>query len=363
MTFYDLIQLDPNAIRARIQKTDDPKEIRRMRIAVVVRSVLIVLFAILFISLMNAWFGAYNSSMAVSIFCVLLAVRFVGYGYNIYDSLLSMAIVFALLVICPVAAYNAGFLMKLILYIGSLLIIMILTTQQPQMGNGGLYTFSFVFLAQNPVYGQQLLQRAELAALGFVICGIVLWRNHRKQFVDVRLRDIWKEVRLSSQKFQWQQRLALGVGLLLSIFSMTHVERFMWIGFACGSLLSDYNVENNVHEKFKDRLIGAVIGSLAFYLLYQIIPAKFYPFFGPIGGVCLGLCTDYKHKTMLNCFGALMMAAGMFGLKSVVLMRMGYTLLGIIFALAFFYLYDHFLMKGLLKKGQDPIAQSFETHD
>ncbi len=361
MRFYDLIQLDPGTMRQRIAKTANVKQIRRMRLAMVVRSVLIVLFSILFVSLMNMWFGAYNSSMAIALFCVLLAVRFVGYGYNIYDSLLGMLIVFALLLVSPVVAATANFFVKLIVYIISLLIIMVLTTRQPQMGNGGLYTFSFVFLCQNPVYGQQFIQRAELTLLGFVLCGLVLWRNHKDEFKTVRLSDVIKDCTIHNKLFQWQLRLALGVGIVLSIFSIVHAERFMWIGFACGSLLSDYNVENNVHEKFTDRLVGAVLGSFAFYALYELIPMQFHALFGPIGGVCLGLCTSYKYKTMINCFGALMIASTLYGVQNAVLMRMSYTLIGILAALIFYYLYDHFLMKGLLRKGSDPIAESFKS--
>ncbi len=360
MSFYNMIQLDPAAIRAMIRKTDDKKEIRRLKLASVVRSLLIVIFAILFISLMSALFGTANSSMAVSIFCILLAVRFVGYGYNIKDSLFGMFIVFAILLCCPVLAYNCHFLGKLVIYTLSLLVMLILAAQQPQMGNGGLLTFSFVFLCENPVYGEDFIQRAWMTLLGFALCGLVLYRNHKNQNREIRLLSLLKKIDLHNKLFQWQLRLALGVGLVLSLFSWLGAGKFMWIGFTCGSLLSDYNVENNIHEKFTDRLVGAVIGSFAFYLIYQIVPARFHPFFGPIGGFCLGICTEYKHKTMINCFGALMMAVSLYDLKTAVFMRIGNTLLGIIFALVFFYLYDRFLMKGLLKKGQDPIAQSFK---
>lgn len=362
MSFYQLIQLDPASLYAKTAKTNDPKEKRRYRLAAFVRSLLIVIFAVFFISLMTGLFGAYNSSMAVSLFCILLAIRFVGFGYNIADSLVNLAIVFAILLCCPVLAFQVNLFFKLLIYIGSLLVILVMTAQKPQMGNGGLYTFSFVFLCQNPVYGQEFEQRAWMTLVGFLLCGLVLWRNHKNEEKDVRFWNILKNIRFDSKLFQWQLRLALGVGLVLGLFSSLHLEKFMWIGFACGSLLSDYNVDNNIHEKFRDRLIGAVIGSLAFYVVYLIVPARYYPFFGPVGGLCLGLCTEYKHKTMLNCFGALMSAVGLFGLGHAVVIRILYTLLGIVFALAFYYLYDRFVMKGLLKKEDDPIAQSFEQN-
>lgn len=359
MRFYDRIQLDPAAVRRKIASTANQHEIRLWKLASVTRSALIVAFAVVFISLMSALFGSDNSAMAVSIFCILLAVRFVGYGYNIKDSLINMGVIFLILLVVPVEAYSAGIMDKLILYILSLLVMMVMACQQPQMGNGGLYTFAFVFLCENPVYGQAFVNRAWMTLAGFVLCGWVMYHNHRNQNQDIRFSAIMKKINIHEKLFQWQLRLALGVGLLLSVFSYFGAGKFMWIGFACGSLLSDYNVENNIREKFRDRLVGAVIGSFAFYLLYTIVPPQFYPWFGPIGGFCLGMCTEYKYKTMLNCFGALMMAVSLYGLKDAVFIRIGNTLLGILFALVFYYLYDHFLMKGLLKAGDDPIARSY----
>lgn len=360
MRFYDMIQFDPAAVNRQIAQTDDPKEIRRWRWASIVRALLIVIFSVVFISLMSALFGAENSSMAVSIFCILLAVRFVGYGYNIKDALINLFLVFAILLFVPLAAWECGLIGKLIFYCAGLLVMLLMVCQKPQLGNGGLYTFSFIFLSENPVSGQALISRAGMALVGFLLCAIVMYRNHKNQDRDIRFLEILKKKSLKDPLFQWILRLALGVGLLLSLFSYFGLSKFIWAGFACGSLLSDYNVENSIHEKFKDRFIGAVIGSLAFYLLYLLVPAKFYPFFGPIGGFCLSMCTEYKHKTMINCFGALMTAVSLYGLGNAVFMRIGNTLLGILFALLFYYLYDHFVMKGLLKARDDPIASSFE---
>lgn len=56
---------------------------------------------------------------------------------------------------------------------------------------------------------------------------------------------------------------------------------------------------------------------------------------GPLGGLCLGFCTDYRYKTAMNCFGALMLGTGIYGLQEAVLLRMGDTLLGVTFGLVF----------------------------
>ena len=82
MSFYQMMQLDPASNR-KLRADAAPETVRKLRLAMVARSALIVLFAIVFIGVMSTWFGAENSSMAVSIFCILLASRFVGFGYRI----------------------------------------------------------------------------------------------------------------------------------------------------------------------------------------------------------------------------------------------------------------------------------------
>ena len=56
---------------------------------------------------------------------------------------------------------------------------------------------------------------------------------------------------------------------------------------------------------------------------------------GPLGGLCLGFCTDYRYKTAMNCFGALMLATGIYGLHGAVILRIVDTLLGVTFGLVF----------------------------
>lgn len=56
---------------------------------------------------------------------------------------------------------------------------------------------------------------------------------------------------------------------------------------------------------------------------------------GPLGGLCLGFCADYRYKTAMNCFGALMLGAGIYGLQGAVILRMVDTFLGVSFGLVF----------------------------
>ena len=95
MRFYDMLQLDPAVIKNNISEAESKKEKRRWVASLLVRDVLIVSFAVIFISAMTVIFGEENSSMAVVIFCILLSIRFIDFGYNVRHSLFSLAVLFA----------------------------------------------------------------------------------------------------------------------------------------------------------------------------------------------------------------------------------------------------------------------------
>ena len=85
----------------------------------------------------------------------------------------------------------------------------------------------------------------------------------------------------------------------------------------------------------------------AFALLYLALPAGLRPLLGPLGGFCMGFCTDYRYKTAMNCFGALMIGAGLYGLSGAVALRLADTVLGAAFGLCFAALF-HRLSRRLL---------------
>ena len=213
--------------------------------------------------------------------------------------------------------------------------LLYMTTQRPEMGNGGLYSFAYIYLTGNPVVGEALIRRGLLALAGYLICGAILFAKHRHQHKNIRFHHVVRKFDLFTLVCLWRLRMALGVSLVLTVGQVFDVERFMWMGFACASLLSGYPYSGNTIVRFRQRIVGAVAGSCAFFVLYLVTPEAFHPLMGPLGGVCLGFCTDYRYKTAMNCFGALMLAAGIYGLKGSVILRITDTLLGVIFGLAF----------------------------
>ena len=335
MKFYDALQMDPAVLKREIAACDTRQEKAYYWIAMAVRSVLIVGFAIVFISLLSGVFGADNTPMAVALFCMMLGIRFVNFEYCVGDSLLTLAAVLAILVLVPCAAavFPPAFLIPL--HFAAFFALLYMTTQRPEMGNGGLYSFAYIYLTGNPVVGEALVRRGLLALVGYLICGAILFAKHRDRHKTTRFHHVVRKFDLSAPVHLWQLRMALGVSLVLTAGQVFGVERFMWMGFACASLLSEYPYSGNTTVRFRQRIVGAVAGSGAFFVLYLVTPEAFHALMGPLGGLCLGFCTDYRYKTAMNCFGALMLGTGIYGLQGAVILRIVDTLLGVTFGLVF----------------------------
>ena len=335
MKFCDALQMNPSILKRKIAACETLQEKNYYWLAITVRSVLIVAFAIVFISLLSGIFGADNTAMAVALFCIMLGLRFVNFEYCVGDSLFTLAIALAILVLAPSAAAVIPPVGLIPLHFAAFFGLLYITTQRPELGNGGLYSFAYVYLTGNPVSGEALVRRGMLALMGYLICGAILFAKHRELHKKIRFHHVVRKFSLSNPVHLWQLRMALGVSLALSAGQIWGMERFMWIGFACASLLSQYPYSHDTTLRFRQRIVGAVAGSCLFFILYQLTPEALHSLLGPLGGLCLGFCTDYRYKTAMNCFGALMLGAGIYGVQQAVLLRIVNTFLGVAFGLLF----------------------------
>lgn len=335
MKFYDALQMDPAILKRKIEACPTKQEKLYYWVAMATRSVLIVLFAIVFISGLSSVFGSDNTPFAVALFCIMLGIRFVNFEYCVGDSLLTLAVALTVLLLAPTAAAMLPPLFLIPLHFVCFFSLLYITTQRPEMGNGGLYSFAYIYLIGNPVAGEALIRRGLLAVTGYLICGAILFFKHRHQHKATRFHHVVQRFDLSNPACMWQLRMALGVSLVMTAGQVFGVERFMWMGFACASLLSEYPYSGNTFLRFWQRIIGAVAGSCLFFVLYSVTPESLHSLLGPLGGLCLGFCTDYKYKTAMNCLGALMLGAGIYGIQGAVILRVADTILGVTFGLIF----------------------------
>lgn len=347
MSFYQSLQMDPSVLKKRIAQCETVREKTFYWAAIAIRSVLIVAFAIVFISLLSGLFGQENTPLAVAVFCIMLGIRFVNFEHCIRDSLITLAIALAILVFAPsLAGIAPPILVPFIHFVGFFTLLYI-TTQRPELGNGGLYSFAYVYLTGNPVYGVSLEKRAHLALVGYAICGLILWAKHRHAHGDIRFHHLILKFDVKNPVILWQLRMAVGVSLILTAGQVFGVPRFMWMGFACASLLSEYPYSSNTLPRFWQRIIGVLVGSGLFLIVYQITPEVFHSLMGPLGGLCLGFCTDYRYKTAMNCFGALMLAASIYGVQAAVFLRIIDTILGVCFGTLFALIFHKLIAKNI----------------
>lgn len=341
MSVYQGLQLDPAILKQYIRNSDSAKEKRYYYGIMAARSVLIVAFAVLFIGGLSQIFGQENTPMAVVLFCWMLAVRFVNFEYCVRDSLVSLGVMLAILLFAPTLALMAPPILLFVLHGVAFFALLTLTSQRPELGNGGLCGFAYVYLTGNPVQVEALLHRAGLALVGYGICAFILVKKHRDAHREVRFAHVVRRFSLTSLTNLWQVRMALGVSLVLTLGSVFQVQRFIWMGFACASLLSQYPYSPGTRTRVWQRLVGALAGCVAFFLLYLVLPEALHPVMGPLGGLCLGFCTDYRYKTAMNCFGALMAGTAIYPVQEAVVLRMVDTFLGVMLAMAFAWVFHH----------------------
>lgn len=197
MKFYDALQMDPAILKRQIAACSTKQGKAYYWAAMAARSVLIVAFAILFISLLSGIFGSDNTPMAVALFCMMLGIRFVNFEYCIRDSLLTLAAALAILVLVPGAAVVLPPIFLIPLHLVSFFALLCITTQRPEMGNGGLYSFAYIYLTGNPVVGEALIRRGLLALAGYLLCGAILFAKHREQHKTTRFHHVVRKFELS----------------------------------------------------------------------------------------------------------------------------------------------------------------------
>lgn len=359
--FYGWLQADPAVLLPKIKKLKGDKRDDAGHgstyyiVSMVTRAFLLVLFAIAFIGILTALFGQQNSALAVVLFCMLMSIRFVDFGYKASHSLLALFLILLVLLISPSLMQAVNPFLGLVINFVSIMIILLATTDRPEMGNAGLYMFGYAFLTGSPFYtfatdgraifnAAEFWQRVGMSVAGFVILGLIIILKHRKKNRDRSLLDVIKSYDIHSDKSQWQLQIALCMSLLFFVDMILHYQlhidviRFMWVGFACSAMVTAW--PPNIKTKFADRASGIVIGSLLYAGVVSIMPASWNWLLGPLSGFCLGLTSSYRTKTIFNCFGGLMMASAIYGVQLSVETRILNNIVGLMVGALFFYAFQ-----------------------
>lgn len=337
MTFYQKLQLDPFVLKKQIHNSVSKNERQKLFLIMLLRSVLIVAFAIAFISAISYGFGMENSFLAVILFCMLLSLRFVHFGYKISHSIVSLGIIFAVLFSIPLIFQLENIYLKFVLNLINLLLLLFLTGKEPQMGNPGLYSFSYIFLLGTSVKlsPAQLNSRFWVLLSCFILFAVIFFQKHRHKDTEVSISQSIFDKGIASMRNIWLAYYAIGSSLVILLSEVWNLPRAMWVGFAFSSIISTFDFSNS-KIRVIDRMVGVIAGSILFMILVNFIPKDL---LGIIGGVCLGLSATYRFKNVFNCFGALALAFTIFSGNSAVAIRIFDNLVGVLLAVVYVFIW------------------------
>lgn len=351
MTLYQKMQLSPAVLRQHI-RASVAQEKKQYVIALVLRSVLLLLFAIAYISIFTSLFGQKNSYVGVGSLCMLLSIRFVNYGYHIIDSLLALFLISSLYLINSFFLAGLPIILYFVVQLASLSFILSMTTTHPEYGNGGVYAFSYILITSNAVSGQhEILQRTGAVSLSLLFCGLVFLQKHSQADRNRRLHHICKGYSLKQATYQWQLRLALGIAFALTMGNYLAIPRSMWMGFASMSLLLPQT--HHILSRGFSRMVGVTIGSVIFILCLHLFPTEWVFLLGPLAGFCLGLTPHYGWASIWNCFGALSAAYVLLGILPAGVIRIQNNFLGILCGLGMALIFQLFQKKLTKPVGQN----------
>ncbi len=132
--------------KTKIREATSRKEKRMYICSLFLRSLFIVLFAICFIIFITTLFESTHKPYAVVLFCMLMSIRFVDFGYKIFHSIISLAIVMLSLLTAPYVQLIKWSGMGVLIHFILLSSILLATASDPKMGNASLYGFSYLFI-------------------------------------------------------------------------------------------------------------------------------------------------------------------------------------------------------------------------
>lgn len=357
MQFYQSLQLDPVILKQKMKEAKTKKEKRHWLFTLISRSFLIVLFAVVFISLITKVFGMETKAFAVVFFCMLLSLRFVDFGYNITQSIMGLAGIMVSLFIVPEVQLIPSSLVQLVIHFLLISLILLVSSSNPLMGNASLYGFSYIFIVYSTL-GQKidqryLLNQSILFGLSFLLFALIFYQKHRNKNQGIGFFDVW-----TSEKhilLYWLLTYAFSLSALIVSSSYFDFQRFMWIGFAFSSLYSSYGFSMiDLRERVLDRILGTIFGSILYVLANSFLPSTLLSL---LGGFALGICSSYRYKTIFNCFGALSIASVLFGTQEAALMRIIDNLFGVVAAILSIWLVKSYQEKSTWMRVEEGTSQ------
>ena len=277
-------------------------------------------FCVAVVSMYSKLTGSSNSVVGVTVLLAVLVLRQADFGIRTTHGLLSIAGIFGILMAGPRLANIVPPLAAFAVNAVCILLLMILGCHNVIMYNHSTFVLGY------DVTGKEYTFRVIGLLVGMVICMIVFYKNQRNRAYRRTFLDLFREFDLKSARSRWYVKLTLIVSSAMLFMNLLGLPRAMWAGIACMSVCLPFT-EDCVPRSVSRGMFN-VVGCLLFIVLYLILPKSMYPYIGMIGGIGVGYSAGYPWQTAFNTFGALSIAAGIFGMPAAIALRIGANVLG-----------------------------------
>lgn len=319
MTVYQELQLNAAGSKALVRNAADQKEKCRHLLIYFLKVFLTSAFCMAVVTIYSVIFGSENSIAGVVVLLALLVLRMADFGIKTTQGVGVIFLLFGILTAGPrisnMLPAGFAFLFNLVCIFS----ILIISCHNIIMSNQFTFVLCYLLLQGYDVTGEAYLVRVAALMSGAVICALIFYKNQRKRIHKRCFSDLFREFDLQSVRTRWYIKFSLGVSSVLLAASLLQLPRAMWSGIAVMSTMLPFT-EDTVY-RVKRRIPFNIVGSLIFLLLYYVLPDSIYANIGLIGGIGVGFSASYSFQTIFNTFGALVVAANLFGPVGAVALR------------------------------------------
>ena len=263
----------------------------------------------------------------------LLVLRQADFGIRTHHGLLCILGIFTILIVGPRVSNMVSPWPAFAINLCCIFVLMVLGCHNVIMYNHSTFVLGYLLLQGYDVSGRSYYLRVIGLLIGMLICMAVFYKNQHNRPYRRHFLDIFREFNIRSARNWWYIKLTLVVSTALLIFSLLELPRAMWAGIACMSVCLPFS--SDIIERAKKRGPYNIAGCLIFIVLYYALPAELHPYIGIIGGIGVGYSAGYAWQTVFNTFGALSIAAGLFGVAGAVALRIGANVFGSIYTVLF----------------------------
>lgn len=319
MSIYQALQLSAAGSKNLIHNATDPTEKRKWTLVFLAKNLLTVSFCFAFVTVWTLILGSENSIAGVVILLNLLAFRQADFGIKCSHGAIVLFFSFVLLAIGPRLANSVSPFPAFFINVICIFALLFFGCHNIIMCNHFTFVLCYLLLLGYDVTGHTYLVRAAGLLTGGILCSVIFYVKHRKFHYKRNLSDLFREFNLHSSRTQWQIKLAVAAPLVMLAAELCHLPKVMWFGICTMSLLHPFR--EDLIYRAKRRAPFNVVGGVVFCVIYSLFPVSARPFIGLLGGIGVGFSAGYSWQTIFNTFGALTMAAGVFGLAGAVILR------------------------------------------